>query len=134
MQNVQNLYLSLTTSQIHGIVDSAVREKTLKYNPFSELLHNKYDPTSLEDVDDLLKISKILQNCGRYNIANFKKLSKETYTKNRTFSLVFLIILMDVHPILIHLFRILYLSTSTFSQLLELQKPILINVIKIYID
>ena len=35
--------------------------KPPKYDPFSGLSHDKYDPNSLDDINDLLEISKILK-------------------------------------------------------------------------
>ena len=62
----------------------------MKYNPFSELSCDKYDPNSLENIEDLLEISKILENCSHYDIKSFNKLSKQLCTKNdRLFSCLF---------------------------------------------
>ena len=64
--------------------------KPPKYNPFSTLLHDKYDPNSLADVEDLHEISKILENCSKHSIKSFNKLSKQLHSKNdRIFSCLF---------------------------------------------
>ena len=45
---------------------------------------------SLENIDDLLEISKILENCCHYDKKSFNKLSKQLYSKNdRNFSCLF---------------------------------------------
>ena len=49
--------------------------KPPKYNPFSALLHDKYDPNTLADIEDLHEISKILENCTMYDKKSFNKLS-----------------------------------------------------------
>ena len=64
--------------------------KPLKYNPFSELAHDKHDPNSLENIDDIHEISKILENCTYYDTKSFNKLTKQLQAKNdRMFSCMF---------------------------------------------
>ena len=64
--------------------------KPPRYNPFSRLSHDKHDPNSLEDISDLLEISKILENCCNYDVKSFNKLSKQLHSKsNRIFSSLF---------------------------------------------
>ena len=64
--------------------------KPPKYNPFATVLNDKYDPNSLNDIDDINEISKILENCCNYNINSFKELSKQLHSKNdRLFSCLF---------------------------------------------
>ena len=65
--------------------------KAPKYNPFCELLNDKHDPNSLEDIEDLQEISKILQNCSHYDTKSFNKLSKNLFNKSndKNLSLLF---------------------------------------------
>ena len=46
---------------------------TKKYNPFSNISHDKYDPTNLNEVDDISEISRLLENCKTFNPQTFKK-------------------------------------------------------------
>ena len=64
--------------------------KPLKYNPFSELPNEKHDPNSMEDIEDLQEISKILENCDHYGTKAFNKLS-HAFNKhdNENLSLLF---------------------------------------------
>ena len=63
----------------------------MKYNPFCQLLNDKHDPNSLEDINDLREISNILQNCEQYDTKSFNKLSKQSFnvSNNKNFSLLF---------------------------------------------
>ena len=64
--------------------------KPQKYNPFSELTHDKHDPNSLENIDDIHEISNILESCTCYDIKLFNKLAKQLRAKNdRMFSCMF---------------------------------------------
>ena len=64
--------------------------KPKKYNPFAELTRDKYDPNSLEEIEELHEISKILENCCQYDSNTFNKLSKQLQAKNdRIFSSLF---------------------------------------------
>ena len=64
--------------------------KPPKYNPFSKIAYDKHDPNSLEDISDLVEISKILDNCSDYEPTAFNKLSKQTQSKNKNiFSCLF---------------------------------------------
>ena len=61
-----------------------------KYNPFSKFTHDKYDPNSLENIEDICEISNILENCTYYSVKSFNKLSKQLQAKNdRLFSCMF---------------------------------------------
>ena len=61
-----------------------------KYNPFSKFAHDKHDPNSLENIEDICEISNILENCMQYNVKSFNKLSKQLQAKNeRLFSCMF---------------------------------------------
>ncbi len=66
--------------------------KPPKYNPFSELTYDKHDPNSLENIEDILEISKILENCTKYDVNSFNKLSKQLQAKNDRIFHVYLII------------------------------------------
>ena len=44
-----------------------------KYNPFSTLSHDRYDPVKLDEFEDLNEIAKILDSCRIYDKVNFKK-------------------------------------------------------------
>ena len=35
------------------------------YNPSSNIFHDKYDPTNLNEVEDISEISRLLGNCTR---------------------------------------------------------------------
>ena len=64
--------------------------KPQKYNPFAQILNDKHDPNSLDDIEDIQEISKILDNCNNYSTTIFNKLSKEHYSKeSRIFSCLF---------------------------------------------
>ena len=64
--------------------------KPPKYNPFSGLTHDKHDPNSLENIDDIHEISNILENCTYYDTKSFNKLAKQFRAKNdRMFSCMF---------------------------------------------
>ena len=64
--------------------------KPPKYNPFSKLTHDKHDPNGLEDISDLVEISKVLENCCNYKAKDFNKLSKQLVSKSsRIFSCLF---------------------------------------------
>ena len=64
--------------------------KPPKYNPFAEISYDKHDPNSLESIEDLLEISKILENSNSYNNSSFNKLSKQLFAKkDQLFSCLF---------------------------------------------
>ena len=64
--------------------------KPPKYNPFSELTHDKHDPNSLENINDIHEISNILENCTYFDTKSFNKLAKKFHAKNdRMFSCMF---------------------------------------------
>ena len=48
-----------------------------KYNPFSFLVYDKYDPNSLSEIDDLVSISNILEKCCQYNQDAFNTLADD---------------------------------------------------------
>ena len=65
-------------------------EQPPKYNPFAELSHDRHDPNSLEDIEDLIEISNILNNCANYSTKTFNKLSKQLCNENsKLFSCLF---------------------------------------------
>ena len=47
--------------------------KTMRYNPFSNITHDKYDPTNLSEVEDVSEITRLLHNCQSLNSQTFKK-------------------------------------------------------------
>ena len=57
-----------------------------RYNPFSTLSYDKHDPNNMDKIDDIIEISKILDESCSYNTANSNKLSKSVNNEN---SLVF---------------------------------------------
>ena len=50
--------------------------KVKRYSIFSTNYFDKYDPNSLHHVEDLQELSKILNNCEKYDIRKFRELSK----------------------------------------------------------
>ena len=60
-----------------------------RYNPFSTLSYDKHDPNNLNDVEDLLEISNILENCSILNTDEFNRLTKTVNTDNNTLSVIF---------------------------------------------
>ena len=66
--------------------------KPSKYNPFAELICDKYNPNSLEEVEDIAEISKILENSSHYtySIKQFNKISKELYSDNSRIFFIFI--------------------------------------------
>ena len=49
-----------------------------RYNPFSKLSFDKYDPVHIEDTDDITEISKILLDCRYFDAAEFSNMLKTT--------------------------------------------------------
>ena len=47
-----------------------------RYNPFSSIVYDKYDPGDLDSIEDIIEISNILEKCGQYNVAKFNNLAK----------------------------------------------------------
>ena len=47
--------------------------KPMRYNPFSNITHDKYDPTNLHEIEDITEISRLLDNCQSLNFQTFKK-------------------------------------------------------------
>ena len=46
----------------------------MRYNPFSNISYDKYDPTNLNAIEDIAEISKVLENCETYDSAKLKLL------------------------------------------------------------
>ena len=65
---------------------TCMSNKTLRYNPFSTLSHNKYDPVDMENIDDLTEISNILQSCGDYDFKTFNALKTNSSTTSVLFN------------------------------------------------
>ena len=53
-----------------------ISNKQIRYNPFNNLLFDEHDPNSLNPMDDLHELSKILDNCKYYNLRKFSNLSR----------------------------------------------------------
>ena len=51
-----------------------------RYNVFSMSCFDKHDPNSLHHVEDLHELSKILNNCEKYDVKKFNELSKSINT------------------------------------------------------
>ena len=49
--------------------------KQIRYNPLNNLLFDEHDPNSLNPMEDLHELSKILDNCKYYDLKEFNKLS-----------------------------------------------------------
>ena len=49
---------------------------TRLYNPLNNLLFDEHDPNSLNPMEDLHDLSKILDNCKYYDLKKFNNLSK----------------------------------------------------------
>ena len=54
-----------------------------RYNIFSMSCFDKHDPNSLDHIEDLHELSKILNNCENYDIKKFNNLSKSINTANK---------------------------------------------------
>ena len=54
-----------------------------RYNIFSMSCFDKHDPNSLHHIEDLHELSKILNNCEKYDIKKFNNLSKSINTANK---------------------------------------------------
>ena len=50
--------------------------KQIRYNPFKNLLFNEHDPNSLNPMEDLHELSKILDDCKYYVLKKFNNLSR----------------------------------------------------------
>ena len=50
-----------------------------QYNPFAGLSYNKHNPNYLENVDDIIEMNKILEQCSEYETAEFNNLSKSLF-------------------------------------------------------
>ena len=44
----------------------------MKYSPFSSISYEKYDPTNLNEIENIAGISKVLENCETYDSAKLK--------------------------------------------------------------
>ena len=62
---------------------------TKKYNPFSNIVHDKYDPANINEVEDISEISKLLESCKSLNIQSFKKYLLENQDIKNKPSIVF---------------------------------------------
>ena len=63
--------------------------ETARYNPFSTISRDKYDPVGLAEFDDVTEISKILENCQNYDSTKFRDLIKLNSEENSTMSVLF---------------------------------------------
>ena len=50
--------------------------KQIRYNPFNNLLFDEHDPNSLNPMEDLHELSKILDDCKYYDLKKFNNLSR----------------------------------------------------------
>ena len=50
--------------------------KQIRYNPFNNLLFDEHDPNSLNPMEDLHGLSKILDDCKYYDLKKFNNLSR----------------------------------------------------------
>ena len=107
--------------------------KQIRYNPFNNLLFNEHDPNSLDPMEDLHELCKILDDCKYYNIKNLNNLSKSILSRGGDkFSC--LCNNVDGNAANFDSFYSEILSPcSNIFLSLELLKLILIVVIKIYI-
>ena len=48
-----------------------------RYNPFSAINFDKYDPVQITESEDIAEISNVLESCKSYNPENFKNLLQE---------------------------------------------------------
>ena len=64
-------------------------DKTIKYNPFINIVHDKYDPANLHEVDDIAEISRMLDNCQSLNDKTFKCLLSENLELKNKLSVLF---------------------------------------------
>ena len=58
--------------------------KNIRYNPFSNITYDKYDPANLNEIEDISEISKLLDNCqslDRKKLKNFFKDNPEVKSK-----------------------------------------------------
>ena len=44
-----------------------LNSENLTYNPFSGITYDKYDPTNLNEIEDIAEISKLLESCQSLN-------------------------------------------------------------------
>ena len=56
----------------------------LRYNPFSNIAYDKYDPTNINEIEDIAEISKLLENCQSLDRKKLKQFfSDNTEVKNK---------------------------------------------------
>ena len=54
-----------------------------RYNPFSDITFDKFDPVQISECKDIAEISKILENCQSFDPSNFQNiLNSNPYLKN----------------------------------------------------
>ena len=56
--------------------------ETQRYNPYSTISHDKYDPVNLAEFEDIIEISKILDDCQIYDTKKFKNFIDSVNRKN----------------------------------------------------
>ena len=105
-----------------------------KYNVFSMSCFDKHDPKNLHHVEELHQLSKILNNCEKYDVKKFNKLSKSINTAGKIVFPVSAITLMTMLQILINLKLRYLVNIKIYSPLLPLLKLILILAIKTFIS
>ena len=55
--------------------------KQIRFNPLNNLLFDEHDPNSLNPMEDLHDLSKILDNCKYYDLKKFNNLSKSMLSR-----------------------------------------------------
>ena len=45
-----------------------------RYNPFSDIIFDKFDPVQISESEDIAEISKILENCQSFDPSNFQNI------------------------------------------------------------
>ena len=58
--------------------------ETKRYNPFANVIHDKYYPANMHDIDDISEIRKVLDSCQSLNATKLHKyLSENIEIKNK---------------------------------------------------
>ena len=60
-----------------------------RYNPFSSVHLDKYDPVQMHESNDIAELSRLLNHCKTYNHDSFNKFLSENQELNNTSSALF---------------------------------------------